>query len=235
MTSTPVEVEIRDGVAVLRMDDGKANALSPAMLTSLSVGLERAQAEARAVVIAGREGRFCAGFDLKIMGSGPQAATELVRTGCDFFMQLYEHPQPVVLACTGHAMAGGAVMLLCGDLRVGAAGEHRIGLNEVAIGLPLPAFVSELARDRLSRRAFQAATVCATIYGPAEAAEVGYLDRVVPPEKVLEEAEAEARRLAALPGAAFASTKRSIRGPLVAEVRATVDDDLERVMRDGQG
>ncbi|MEM9070930.1 MAG: crotonase/enoyl-CoA hydratase family protein [Myxococcota bacterium] len=228
----PVRYVLQDRVAVISIDDGKANALSPAVLTGLAEALDWAESNANAVVIAGRKGRFCAGFDLKLMTSGPKAAGELVKSGAELLMRLYEHPQPVVIACTGHAMAGGAVMLLCADVRIGASGDFKIGLNEVAIGMPMPVFVSELARERLERRALVLATLGASIVDPATAAEIGFLDRVVDEEEVRDAAFAEAARLAKLPKAAYASTKRSIRSPVIAHIRATFEDDLARVIQD---
>ena len=230
--SSPVSFEKEGDVAFITMDDGKANALNPTMLTALGAALDRAREEAKAVVLAGREGRFCAGFDLKIMMQGPKAATDLVSTGAEVMIQLYEHPQPVVAACTGHAMAGGALLLLASDVRLAAAGEFKIGLNEVAIGLPLPVFASELARERLRRNAFVKATLLAHVFDPESAADVGYVDRVVAPAELRATAIAEAARLAQLPANAYASTKRSLRAPLVAHVRATHEDDLARVRRD---
>ena len=142
---------LESGVAVLTFDDGKANALSPSSLTTLSNLLDRCAEEANSVVLVGREGVLSAGFDLKIMTSGGEAAAGLVTQGCNVLLKLYEHPQPVVIASPGHAVAGGAVLMLCGDHRVSAEGDYKIGLNEVRIGLPMPIFVSELVRERVTR------------------------------------------------------------------------------------
>jgi len=225
-----------DGIARIHLDDGKANALGPPMITALSTALDKAADEAAAVVIAGREGRFCAGFDLKIMGAGPQAAIELVTSGADLLLKLYEHPKPIVAACTGHALAGGAVMLLCCDTRIGVdVDDVKIGLNEVAIGMPVPVFVEELAQARLARNELVAAVLQSQKYTPSEAARVGFLDRVVPPAELEQAALATARALADLPSVAYASTKRSLRAPTIAHVRTTLQDDMERLMRDLAG
>lgn len=229
MTQTLVTTTFRDDVAVIRMDDGKANALSPAMLTGLAEALEQAASKARAVVLTGREGRFSAGFDLKIMSSGPEAARELVLAGCETVLRLYEHPQPVVVAATGHAIAGGAVLLLAGDVRLGAKGPYQVWLNEVAIGLPMPLFVSELARERLARELLVQATLLATPFDPERAVTAGFLDATIDGAMLLDEACATAAKLAELPSKAYALTKRSLREVLVSEVRATLNDDLDRV------
>ncbi|MFT5353827.1 MAG: enoyl-CoA hydratase [Polyangiales bacterium] len=228
-----IRFELQDEVAVIHLDDGKANALTPGTLTALTSALARAREEASAVVLVGRPGRFSAGFDLKIMGSGADAATALVKTGCDFFMGLYAHPQPVVAACTGHAIAGGAALLLCSDHRVGTEGDFSIGFNEVKIGLPMPVFISELARERLARTSLCGATLLARTFSPAEALVAGFLDEVTAPDDLLATSITRAKALARLPANAYASTKRSLRGPLISHVRATLEDDMARVIDDG--
>jgi enoyl-CoA hydratase len=220
----------QDGkVAVIRMDDGKANAISAELIDELDTMLERARNEARAVVLVGREGRFSGGFDLTVMMASPESARELVNTGAQFLMTLYLHPQPVVAACTGHALAAGALLLLASDVRIGSEGAFKIGLNEVAIGMRLPIFAIELARDRLAREHFVAASALGRVYNPTEAVDVGFLDRAVPADRCVQEAIATARKLADLPTGALAETKRLTRQPLVELVIDTLEEDLETV------
>jgi enoyl-CoA hydratase len=108
-------------------------------------------------------------------------------------------------------------------------GELRIGLNEVSIGMPLPLFATELARLRLARRHVVAATLLAELYDPSDAVEVGFLDRLVEPEVLIDEATAEAARLARLPEAAFRQTRARLRGAAAAEIRGTLAADLAEV------
>lgn len=222
----------RDGVALLRMDDGKANALGPRMMEELMAAIDAAEADEQPIVLTGREGRFCAGFDLKVMGSGPEPAKGLVRAGAHLFLRLYLYPRPVVIAASGHAMAGGAVLLLCADERFGAEGAFKIGLNEVQIGLPVPAFVSELSEARLEKRARIPSTLFARVHDPEAALEAGFLDRLVAPEALLESALETASLLAKLPARSFASTKRDQRSALAERVREGLEADLERVIAD---
>ena len=229
MASQRVSYSIDGKVAILKMDDGKANAISAQLIDELDASLERARTEARAVVIAGRDGRFSGGFDLTVMMASPESARELVNTGAQFLMSLYLHPQPVVAACSGHALAAGALLLLASDVRIGAEGAFKIGLNEVQIGMRLPVFAIELARDRLARKHFVAASTLGRVYSPTEAVDVGFLDRVVPAERCLSEAIAAARKLADLPTGALAETKRLTRQPLVELVIDTLEEDLETV------
>jgi enoyl-CoA hydratase len=212
------------------MDDGKANALSAAMLDALASALARAEREAAAIVLAGRPGRFSAGFDLGVMMSGPEAATALLKRGSDVLMKLYGTPLPLVIACTGHALAAGALMVLTGDMRVGAAGEFKLGLNEVSIGLPVPVLAMELARDRLLATELPRATLMGTIYAPDAAARAGYLDAVVPAEELLDRARAEAARLGQISQRAYAATKTRLRSRTIEHIRATLDADMASLL-----
>jgi enoyl-CoA hydratase len=148
-------------------------------------------------------------------------------------MKLYSVSLPLVIACTGHALAGGALVLLTGDQRVGTEGAYRIGLNEVSIGLPVPVLAMELARDRITTTDLVRATLMGTIYNPEEAARVGYLDVVVPADQVLARAKEDATRLSAISRTAFAATKTRLRGKTVAHIIATLDDDMQSLLSGG--
>lgn len=203
---------LRGGVATLSMDDGKANALSLPMAQAIGAGLDRALAEARVVLLRGRPGVLCGGFDLKVIrGGDPAARAAMVEAGMALLERIYRHPQPVLIACTGHAVAAGGLMLLAGDVRIGLRGAFRLGLNETAIGLSLPAFGVELARARLLPTALAAATLGARLYGPDDAAAVGYLDAVADADGFdAAVAEAVAGALALDP-VAYAATKARLR------------------------
>ena len=228
-----VQYEILGSVAHVRMDDGKANALSEVMVGELREALTRAEKEASAVVLSGRADRFCAGFDLKVMMSSPEAAQKLLRCGADLLMRFYGSPLPIVVACTGHAVAAGALMLLTGDLRLGASGAFRIGLNEVAIGLPVPVLAMELARDRLATTELARATLRAHIYGPEEAARAGYLDEVVAPGDLEARARDEAGKLAGLSPLAFRATKKRLRRKTIDHIVSTLDEDMATLLVGG--
>ena len=216
--------EIEGDVAVLRLDDGKANAISMDALAALGAALDRAEKEAKGVALIGRPGRFSGGFDLNVMRSGDAAAMgNLVKAGAELAIRLYGFPSPVVIGCSGHAIAMGAVLLLSADARIGTAGDFKIGLNEVAIRMTLPMFAVELAQDRLSRRHLQAATVQAQIYDPSGAIDAGYLDRVVAPKELERAAIGEAQRLAVLDPAAHHGTKLNLRGPTLERRRASLE------------
>jgi len=225
VSTSILNYSVENDIATLAMDDGKANALGHAMIGEINAALDRAQNEAKAVLISGREKRFCAGFDLEVMASGPDNVRKLVGAGAELLMRLYEYRLPVVMACSGHALAAGGLLLLAADTRIGAAGAFKIGLPEVAIGMTLPIFGIELARDRLARNRFSEAVTQARIYGPDEAVAVGFLDETATAETLIETASARAATLAALAQPAFANTKRKERAATIAHIRETLEAD----------
>ena len=227
MSDSVISYELRGRVAIITIDDGKANAVTHEVAAGLRSGLERARSEAAAVVIAGRPGRFSAGFDLAVMTASPEGARELLRAGAEVAREIFEFPMPVVIAATGHALAMGAILLLAADYRIGAEGAFKIGLNEVAIGMPVPSFAVELARECLSTTAFTAAINHAQIYDPTGAVTAGYLDAAVPAEEVVDVAIAHAAELTErLRSGAFAVTRRNCRGAAAALIAAKLEEDI---------
>jgi len=228
-----VSCEISNDIALVRMDDGKANALSYAMMDELDAALDRALKEAKAVILAGRPGKFCAGFDLKTMMTGVKEAQALVTRGAGVLMRLYTHSQPLLIACTGHALAGGSLVLLTGDVRIAAQGAFKICLNEVSIGMPVPVLAMELTRDRLDPRFFVRSTLFAEIVDPNGALFAGWVDEVVEEAALLERARAEAARLLALPQGAYALTKTIMRERTVKYVTDMLVADMARLTPPG--
>jgi len=218
--------ELRDSVALLRFDDGRANVASHASIDAIHSALARAEKEASAALLLGRPGRFSAGFDLAVINQGAAASRALVTAGGELLVRIVESEIPVVAACSGHALAMGALLLLAADYRIGASGEFKLGLNEVAIKLTLPIFALELARARIAREQLTRATTLAEVYDPAGALAAGYLDRVVAPEQLEGEALTVAGQLAKLSLPAYRATKRKLRGALVERIRATLKQDM---------
>lgn len=216
-------LEIADDIALIRMDDGKANAINFEMLASLNAALDEAETGAKAIVLAGRDGRFSGGFDLNAFASlGSDGVYKLLDAGAELLLRLYGGPLPVVAACGGHAIAMGTFILLASDTRVGAAGEFKIGANEAITGMNLPIFALELARDRLSPLHQTRAMVQGFIYDPAGAVDAGYLDMAVAPDKVEATAMAIAAQLAQLPGASYAWNKNALRKGTLDRIRASL-------------
>lgn len=217
-----MEYELMGDVAVLRFDDGKANAVSHDFIDGMKDGLDKAESDANAVVILGREGVFSGGFDLKEIQKGPTEATALVNKGAHMLYRLFGFPAPVVAGCTGHAVAAGAFVLLSCDTRIGVSGDFRLGLNETAIGMNLPVFGQQLAQNRLSKRHLTAAVIQSHLYAPEEAVDAGFLDQVVAPDEIQDACLAAAESLCQLPKGAYATMKRDTRAAPLAAIEASL-------------
>lgn len=226
MSSDVVHYDLEDGVATVRIDDGKRNALSPDVLRALFVAFRRAESDRAIVVLTGRDSVFSAGFDLHVMKRGGPAALRMLRLGFSLPATVLGHPSPVVAACNGHAFAMGVFLLLSCDHVVGCRGEGRISANEVAIGLTMPRVAAAMLEHRLHPAAFQRAVTLAAEFDPDSAREAGFLDELVEPEELLERARARARELAALDMRAHAASKRRIRARLIRRIRRSVPLDL---------
>lgn len=224
---TLVEYRREDRLVTITMDDGKKNALSPDMFVQLGAAFDRAQADGGVVVLSGREDVFSGGFDLRVLGGGGRGAFDMVRSGFELAERLLAFPAPIVGACTGHAIAMGAFLLLSVDYRIGADGPYRIGANEVAIGLTMPFFGIEISRQRLAPAHFHRAVINAEIYTPDGAVAAGFLDRIVPAADLRDAARQVAADLARLDPNVHTATKLRARAGTLAAVRAAIAADAE--------
>ncbi len=214
--------ETVDGVAVITLDDGKVNALSSAMLGEVQGRLDEAQAAGLPVVLTGRAQTLSAGFDLR---TPPDGWPQMLIDGARLAERLLSFPCPTVVACNGNAIAMGGFLLLSADHRIGAAGDGRIGLNEVAIGLTVPWFAIAIARHRLTKPAYDHCLVTGQLLGPDAALQAGFLDVVVPAEELGSAALAAAQGLAGVDRAAHLATKLRLREAALVGIR----DGIERI------
>jgi enoyl-CoA hydratase len=228
LCSVLVSYEKSAGVATVSMDDGKVNVMSTAMLSELTTAFERAEKDGVIVILtSARQGIFSAGFDTKILArKDPQEVFEMVRLGAELAARVLAFPRPVVASCPGHAYPMGAFLLLASDIRIGADGPYRIGLNEVAIGIPVPTFALELARHRLLPAYLQRTALTGEMFAPSEAMTAGFLDRVVAAENLRETADAIAAVLRKIDFPSHASTKERLRRTTLATVRAAIDSEI---------
>jgi enoyl-CoA hydratase len=197
------------------------------MLDAINAGLDRAAEAGKVVVLAGRPGKFSAGFDLKVMAGGGEPMIRLLRQGAELAIRLLSFNTPVVLAVSGHALAMGALLCLSADYRVGSRGSYKIGLNEVAIGMTLPWFGIELARSRLAPAVLAEAVGLARIYGPEAAVAAGYLDESVDDAQLLRRVTEVAESCATLDMAAHRNTKARVREELFARLEKALERDFE--------
>ncbi len=219
----PVSIDIQNDVALIRMDDGKANVINFDMMAALNEALDQAEANAKAVVLTGRENRFSGGYDLKAFATlGREGAVQMLDQGAQLILRLYGGPLPVVAACNGHSIAMGVFLLMASDTRIGAAGDYKIGANETITGMNLPIFALALAEARLNPLHLTRAMVQATIYDPVGAVEAGFLDAITAPDQVEATAVATAAQLAALPGGAYTWNKRAVRKATLDRITASI-------------
>jgi enoyl-CoA hydratase len=214
-------------LARIVMDDGRLNVMSPAMLRDLHAAFDQAEHDNAIVVLTGRDTIFSAGFDLKVFATGTaDDIHEMMTLGARLATRVFGFPTPVVAACNGHAYPMGAFLMLAADIRIGADGPFRIGLNEVAIGLAVPHFGIELARQRLAPAYFQRAALTGQMFAPQEAAAAGFLDQVVPADALPSAAEEAAAALSQLDLAAHADTKIRVRGQATETIEALIAEHI---------
>ena len=231
----PISYELSDSIATITLDDGKVNVLSLQLLDEVSVALDRAEADGAVVVLAGRPGVFSAGFDLKVLRAGGGEALAMLRAGFELALRVMSFPKPVVVACSGHAVAMGVFLLLSGDYRVGAAGPYKITANEVAIGLTMPRAAVEICRQRLAPAHFNRATAIAEVYDPGSAVAAGFLDRVVDAAELAGAARDVAAQLRTLDMDAHTATKLRARNKALTAVRMAIELDYGDAARQRLG
>ncbi len=233
MSDEVVHYEVRDGIAHVTIDHGKANTLSTEVVGALEAALTRAETagpdSVGAMLITGTPGFLSGGFDLAEMQASPQSAARLTTKGGALFARIFGSPVPVVVACSGHAIAAGAFLLLSADERIGAQGAFKIGLIETQIGMVVPHWAVELSEERLSRRHFQLATVGARIYDPNGARDAGFLDEVVEPDALDARALGAAQYWAGLPRAAYSGQLERHRSARLDQLNAVVAADQAAV------
>lgn len=226
--SNGVTYELRDGVARIVLDDGKVNVMSTALLGAIGAAFDRAETEAEIVVLrSARPGIFSAGFDLKVFASGDAAKSlDMVRAGAELALRLMSFPHPTIGVMEGHAYPMGTFLLLACDLRLGARGPHRMGLNEVAIGIAPPSFAIELARSRVHPAWLSRTATLGEMYEPEQALTAGFLDHLVAPEAIEGRLGEIIAGLRAIHKPSHATAKKRLRQPAIDAMRAAIEREL---------
>ena len=221
--------EDRDGIAVLRIEHGKANTLDMESCNAVVEAFEHA-GDARAVVLTGAGRIFSAGVDLfRVVEEGKPYIEAFVPAMCRAFERVFVHPAPVVAAANGHAIAGGCLLVAAADQRLMAQGAARIGIPELQVGVPFPPIALEIMRFATPPQHFRTIVYRAETYEPAAALELGLIDEVVEPDALLDHALATAERLASVPADTFAITKREIRRPAMDRIRSLAQTTAQEV------
>ena len=219
-----IAYHLEDGIATLTLSNGKVNAISPDVITAFNAALDQAEQDRAVVIITGQPGILSGGYDLKVMTASPEQAIELVRQGSTLARRLLAHPFPVVIACSGHAVAKGAFLLLSVDYRIGVEGPFSIGLNEVQIGMTMHHAGIELARDRLRKSAFHRSVINGEMFTPLTAVDAGFLDKVVKPDELQAAALEAARQLKKINMRAHRNTKLKVRKELLETLDKAIEE-----------
>ena len=208
-----IKIESDQGLLIIRMSRGKANALNGEMVEELIAALNEAGAsdEVRGVVLASdRPNFFSGGFDVtEVFAYDRERMTEFFGRFIDLYEGMLRLPKPVVAAVSGHAFAGGAVLALASDVRVMAEGDFGFALNEINLGLALPPGMIRMAVVAIGARRARELVLEGKTVRPAEALESGLAAEIATPEAVLESAIARARELAAKPPLTYGAIKQS--------------------------
>ena len=220
--------EVTEGISVIKIDDGKANALSLPMQQAINSALDEAEKLKQPLVLTGRSGILSAGFDLKTIAAGGSPAVEMLNGGINLALRLLSFPSPVIVACPGHAIAMGVFLLQSCDYRIGVAGDFKYVANEVAIGMTMPFSTIEILRQRLTPAALSRAVLLAETFTPQNGVETGFVDRVVSTEAELLPAAIEFAKLTTtLNAAAHLASKQRLRSGALALIRDGLVKDNE--------
>ena len=211
--SEPLCSESRDGVRVLQMRFGRANALSPTVIERLGSSLSNIDGP---IVLTGDDKVFSAGLDLLSVGElGRSEMEAFLERFSAFMVQVLTHRTPLVAAINGHAVAGGCILAMACDYRVGVEGSYKLGINELALGLPLPAVGLEILRGSLPRSAARRVVLGSQLHDPRGAAELGLLDELAPDRPAAVDRACDVARSLNIAPAEFAVMKSAFVAPIV--------------------
>lgn len=214
---------IEDGIAVITLNDGKANAFGFDMMAAVNAAMDEAETKADVIVLTGRDGVMCAGFDLKVMQNDPAKVPDMVGQGGQLLVRIFSSKKPIIIASPGHGIAAGGLLMLAADYRIGVDGDSRYGLNESAIGMVLPPFGLDLAVFKINNKYLDSCFVGAQLIDPQTAVKASFLDEVVAADKLMTRAMEKARDMQKLDGKAYAGNKMLVRGPLTQKMLAELE------------
>ena len=221
-----VSIEMHENIAVIAIDDGGKNVINHEVLKGLETAFDEAENNgAGAIALKGREGCFCAGYDLAVrMGDDPEASARLGKRGGRLARRIYGSTLPVVGLSEGHALTIGALWLACCDFCIGETGTFKYVMKEVALNVPLTDWVLGPLRDKLDTRHHASALLHSMVYSPEGALEAGFVDQLVPAGEGLGNALQKAATLAELPAPAYRQTKLAMRKTNLEAMDAFLDD-----------
>lgn len=213
-------------IAIVKINNGKVNVFGHQVFDELNAALDQAEKDNAVVVLTTDNPKvFSAGYDLKEMEKGVDAQRALVMKGSTMSKRLLSFPLPVIAACTGHAIAKGAFLLLSVDYRIGTQGAFKIGLNEIAIGMIMHHVGIALARHRVAHHIFNRAVFNAEMFSPEGAVSAGFFDEAVAAEELMARALEKAHELAQLDLVQHGATKLRARKDYLEHLEWAIKED----------
>ena len=208
-------------ITLLRIDRPPANAIDLELAKELSVVLEGIDNsnDVKALVVTGTGSCFSAGLDLKAIPTYNRAQQEsMIMHLNHLFGALYGFRLPTIAAVNGHAIAGGVILTLACDYRIGAQGDYKLGLAEARVGVPFPVSAMSIVQSELSPPVARTMVLTARNVTPQEAQSMGVLDELQPADLLISRAVEVAKEMAALPSAVFSRIKRQLRAPAMSRI-----------------
>jgi enoyl-CoA hydratase len=220
-----VRVEREGEIAVLRLDRPPVNAIDLEILKEAEEAVRGLSAddEVGAIILTGNGRCFCAGLDLKVVpGYDAARQREYIELVNRVITTVFSAPRPTVAAVNGPAVAGGFILAMCCDYRVGVTGDYPLGVTEARVGIPFPVSTLEVLRAELSRPVFRRLLLTGINNGPDRALEWGILDELHLPERLLPRAKEVAADLATLPRQAYNRIKQQVKGDAIARIESVI-------------
>lgn len=226
-----IDIADKDGIAVLTMQHGKANALDLEFCNALAATFAKlASSSARAAILTGQGKIFSAGVDLvRLNEGGPSYTREFLPVLHRAFAAIFDFPKPIVAALNGHTIAGGCVLACAAERRIMADGAARVGVTELQVGVPFPPLALEIMRHVVAPHFLEEVILGASTYAPADALARGLINEIVPADALTDRAMAAAQHLAAISPPAYALSKRQLRQPANDRVKSETalrDDEI---------
>ncbi len=166
---------IENRIAQIKMDDGKANGIDFSFFEDINKGLDKAlDKEAGVVLFTGRDGFFSAGLNLKfVMALNSDDFKKFNIEFAETMLRIFTFPIPTIAACTGHTIAGGAMLAFACDKRFIIKGDYKIQMNETLIGIPVPEWMLLISKFAIPGYLQTEALLHAKMYNPESAVENG--------------------------------------------------------------
>jgi enoyl-CoA hydratase len=228
-----IQIERVGQNAVLRIDRPPANAIDLDLANEFANALEGVQTTdgIDALILTGVGSCFSAGLDLKALPTYDRAQQQaMVMQVNRLFGGLYGLPLPTIAAVNGHSIAGGVILTLACDYRIGAEGDYKLGLAEARVGVPFPVAAMAIVQSELSHPVARTMVLTARNSSPRDALSMGVLDELQPPELLLPRAIEVAQEMAALPHSVYGRIKRELRGAALARIEDAISNRKEPML-----